>query len=134
MKFYPDANGSYAGGLNFLVQPPQIRQTWQWLTRIDHNFSSNDKIFGRIGGYNPNGDAQQRILNKANNDTSGGFRDTQITLSHTHVFGPRWSTIFASASCRSITTPSPAARLRPSSASRMYCSTSSRRSPSERWP
>src|SRR5215471_8960979 len=88
VKFYPDPNGSYAGGLNFLVQPPQIRQTWQWLTRIDHNFSSNDKIFGRIGGYNPNGDAQQRILNKANNDTSGGFRDTQITLSHTHVFGP----------------------------------------------
>ena len=26
--------------------------------------------------------------NKANSDTSGGFRDTQITLSHTHVFGP----------------------------------------------
>src|SRR5262249_32164417 len=40
------------------------------------------------GGYNPNGEAQQRILNKANNDTSGGFRDTQITLSETHVFGP----------------------------------------------
>jgi outer membrane receptor protein involved in Fe transport len=87
VKFYPDPNGSYAGGLNFLVQPPQIRQTWQWIERIDHNFSSNDKIFGRIGGYNPNGEAQQRILNKANNDTSGGFRDTQITLSHTHVFG-----------------------------------------------
>jgi hypothetical protein len=89
VKFYPDPNGSYAGGLNFLVQPPQIRQTWQWLTRIDHNFSSNDKIFGRIGGYNPNGEAQRRILNKANNDTSGGFRDTQITLSHTHVFNAR---------------------------------------------
>ncbi|HEY1336180.1 MAG TPA: TonB-dependent receptor, partial [Bryobacteraceae bacterium] len=88
-KFYPDPNGAYAGGLNFLVQPPQIRQTWQWLARIDHNFSAADKIFGRIGGYNPNGEAQQRILNKANNDTSGGFRDTQITLSHTHVFGPR---------------------------------------------
>jgi hypothetical protein len=88
VKFYPAANGSYAGGLNFLVQPPQVRQTWQWLTRIDHNFSSNDKIFGRIGGYNPNAEAQERIANKANNDTSGGFRDTQITLSHTHVFGP----------------------------------------------
>ena len=88
VKLYPDANGSYAGGLNFLVQPPQVRQTWQWLTRIDQNFSSNDKVFGRIGGYNPNADAQQRILNKANSDTSGGFRDTQITLSHTHVFGP----------------------------------------------
>jgi hypothetical protein len=87
IKFYPDPNGSYAGGLNYLVQPPVGRETWQWLTRIDHNFSSNDKIFGRIGGYNPNSDAQQRIPNKANNDTSGGFRDTQITLSHTHVFG-----------------------------------------------
>jgi len=88
-KFYPDPNGGYAGGLNYSVQPPQTRQTWQWLARIDHNFSDNDKVYGRIGGYNPNGDAQNRIPNKANNDTSGGFRDTQITLSHTHVFGPR---------------------------------------------
>jgi hypothetical protein len=88
VKFYPDPNGVYAGGLNYLVQPPTLRETWQWLTRIDHNFSANDKIFGRIGGYNPNSDAAQRIPNKANSDTSGGFRDTQLTLSHTHVFGP----------------------------------------------
>lgn len=89
VKFFPDPNGSYAGGLNYMVQPPQIRQTWQWLGRIDHNFGSNDKVFGRVGGYNPNGEAQQRIPNKANNDTAGGFRDTQVALSHTHVFGPR---------------------------------------------
>ncbi len=88
-KFYPDANGSYPGNLNYSVNPPQIRQTWQWLARIDHDFSSNDKLFGRIGRYNPNGEAQPRILSKANNDTAGGFRDTQLTLSHTHVFGPR---------------------------------------------
>jgi hypothetical protein len=88
VNFYPAPNGSYAGGLNYLVQPPTIRQNWQWLTRVDHNFGANDKIFGRIGGYNPNSDAAQYIPNKANNDTAGGFRDTQITLSHTHVFGP----------------------------------------------
>lgn len=89
VKFYPAANGAFPGNLNYSVNPPQIRQTWQWLARLDHNFSSNDRFFGRIGGYNPNSDAQPRILNKANNDTSGGFRDTQITLSYTHVFGPR---------------------------------------------
>ncbi len=87
--FYPQPNGVYAGGLNYSVQPPQIRQTWQWLERVDHNFSSNDKLFVRVGGYNPNGDAQQRVLNKANNDTSGGFRDFQGVISETHVFGSR---------------------------------------------
>ncbi len=71
------------------MQPPQVRQTWQWITRIDHSFGDNDKFFGRIGGYNPNAEAQTRIPNKANNDTAGGFRDTQIVLSHTHVFGAR---------------------------------------------
>ncbi|MBI1789177.1 MAG: TonB-dependent receptor [Acidobacteria bacterium] len=89
VKFYPEPNGQYAGGLNYSVHPPQIRQTWQWLTRFDHNFSSDDKAFFRIGGYNPNGEMQQRILNKANNDTQGGFRDTQIVMGETHVFGPR---------------------------------------------
>ncbi|MCX6622646.1 MAG: TonB-dependent receptor, partial [Acidobacteria bacterium] len=89
VKFYPAANGAFPGSLNYSVNPPQIRQTWQWLARLDHNFSSNDRFFGRIGGYNPNGEAQPRILNKANNDTQGGFRDTQITLSYTHVFGSR---------------------------------------------
>ena len=89
VKYYPAPNGAFSGNLNYSVNPPQIRQTWQWLARLDHNFSSNDRFFGRIGGYNPNAEAQQRIPNKANNDTQGGFRDTQITLSHTHVFGPR---------------------------------------------
>ena len=89
VKFYPEPNGVYAGNLNFSAHPPQTRQTWQWINRLDQNFGSNDKFFARIGGYNPNGDAQNHIPNKANNDTSGGFRDTQIALSHTHVFGPR---------------------------------------------
>ncbi|MCE5309410.1 MAG: TonB-dependent receptor [Acidobacteriales bacterium] len=89
IKYYPDPNGSYSGTQNYSVHPPQIRQTWQWLGRVDHNFSSNDKIFGRIGRYNPNAEAQIRIPNKANNDTAGGFRDTQFVLNYTHVFGPR---------------------------------------------
>jgi len=88
VKFYPEPNGAF-GAFNYSVNPPQIRQVWQWLGRIDHNFSSNDKMFFRIGGYNPNANAQPRIPNKANNDTEGGFRDTQIVLNETHVFGPR---------------------------------------------
>ena len=89
LKFYPDPNGSFANGLNYSVNPPQLRQTWQTITRVDQNFSAADRMFVRFGRYNPNGDAQNRIPNKANNDTSGGFRDTQVALSETHVFSPR---------------------------------------------
>jgi hypothetical protein len=88
VKFYPDTNAS-ATSYNYYVTPPQLRQTWQWLWRIDHDFGPNDKAFVRMGRYNPNGDAQLRIPNKANNDTAGGFRDTQVAISETHVFGPR---------------------------------------------
>jgi hypothetical protein len=89
VKFYPDPNGSFGGNINYSVHPPQGQQVWQTLTRLDHNFSSNDKMFFRFGRYNPNGDAQPRFPNKANNDTASGFRDTQLVLSETHVFGPR---------------------------------------------
>lgn len=89
LTFFPAPNGNFANGLNYSVNPPQLRQTWQNLARVDHNFSESDRMFVRFGRYNPNGDAQNRIPNKANNDTSGGFRDTQVALSETHVFTPR---------------------------------------------
>ncbi|MBV6429957.1 MAG: hypothetical protein IANPNBLG_00060 [Bryobacteraceae bacterium] len=87
--FYPDPNGSFANGLNYSVAPPQLRQTWQSIVRVDQNIGDNDRMFVRFGRYNPNGDAQNRIPNKANNDTSGGFRDTQVAFSETHVFSAR---------------------------------------------
>ncbi|MGH7487857.1 MAG: TonB-dependent receptor plug domain-containing protein, partial [bacterium] len=88
VKFYPASNGSF-GGNNYSVHPPSIQQVWQTITRLDHNFSDNDKAFFRFGRYNPNSDASQNIPNQANNTTSGGFRDTQAVISETHVFGPR---------------------------------------------
>lgn len=87
IKFYPNANGSF-GGNNYSVTPPSIRRVWQAIARLDHNFSDNDKAFFRFGRYNPNTDAQINIPNEANNDTSGGFRDSQAVISETHVFGP----------------------------------------------
>ena len=89
LKFYPDPNGSFANGLNYSVNPPQLRQTWQTIFRIDQTFSESDRMFVRFGRYNPNGDQQNRIPNNANNDTAGGFRDTQVAASETHVFSPR---------------------------------------------
>src|SRR6266496_5839984 len=89
VKFYPNPNGSFGGTNNYSVNPPTGRQVWQTLTRLDHNFSSNDKAFTRFGRYNPNTDPQQRIPTKANSDTASGFRDTQVVVSETHVFGPR---------------------------------------------
>jgi hypothetical protein len=88
LKFYPEANAT-ASTYNYYVTPPQLRQTWQWLWRIDHDFGPNDKAFVRMGRYNPNGDAQNRIPNKANSDTAGGFRDTQVAISETHIFSPQ---------------------------------------------
>ena len=89
LKFYPDPNGSFANGLNYSVNPPQIRQTWQSIIRLDHTFSERDKSFVRFGRYNPNADQQNRIPNNANNDTAGGFRDSQVAFGETHVFSPR---------------------------------------------
>lgn len=88
VKFYPDPNGLYAGGANYSVHPPDLRDNWQYLGRIDHNFSSNDRGFFRFGQYSPNSNATIRIPNKANSDTAGGWVDTQAVMSETHVFSP----------------------------------------------
>jgi hypothetical protein len=87
--FYPAATGNY-GTQNYFTAPPKIRQVWQGLARIDQNFSSNDKGFFRFGRYNPNAAVSPLIPNEANSDTAGGFQDTQIVVSETHIFGPHW--------------------------------------------
>jgi hypothetical protein len=87
LTFYPESNGSFGGGSNYFVTPSKIRQTWQWLTRFDQNFSDTDKGFFRMGQYQPNTDAVAQIPNAANNSTAGGWRDTQIVIGETHVFG-----------------------------------------------
>jgi hypothetical protein len=85
VDFFPNPN-TQIGGNNYAGAPPTVRQTWQWLNRVDHIFSEKDRSFFRVGGYNPNADAVQQIPNKANNQTSGGFTDLQIVLNETHVF------------------------------------------------
>lgn len=86
--FYPEPN-TQIGGNNYAQAPPTVRQTWQWLSRVDHVFNDKDRGFVRVGGYNPNADAVIQIPNKANNGAAGGFTDLQIVLSETHVFSPR---------------------------------------------
>jgi hypothetical protein len=88
LSFYPEPNGSYAGGDNYFVAPSADKQTWQWLTRFDQNFSDIDKAFFRMGQYQPNSDPVDYIPNKANNSTASGWRDTQIVIGETHVFSP----------------------------------------------
>jgi hypothetical protein len=87
VKFYPAPNAS-ANGLNYLVTPPNRNDNWQYLGRVDQNLGSNDRAFFRFGQYSPNSNAAVNILNKANNQTAGGWVDTQAALSETHVFGP----------------------------------------------
>ena len=86
LSFYPEPNATLAGGLNYFAAPSTNKQTWQWLTRFDQNFSDIDKGFFRMGQYQPNSNAVPNIPNIANNSTAGGWRDTQIVIGETHVF------------------------------------------------
>ena len=86
LSFYPEPNANVGGGNNYFVAPSKQSRTWQWLTRVDHNFSDIDKTFFRMGQYQPNSDAIAYIPNIANNSTAGGWRDTQIVIGETHVF------------------------------------------------
>jgi hypothetical protein len=87
VKFYPEPNGSFNGN-NYIVTPPGHNDDWQYLGRIDQNFGPNDRAFFRFGQYSPNSPATPDIPNKANNQTAGGWTDTQAVMSETHVFSP----------------------------------------------
>ncbi len=87
VKFYPSPNANINGN-NYFVTPPATNDNWQYLGRIDQNFGANDRAFFRFGQYSPNNNAVPYIPNKANNQTAGGWTDTQSALSETHIFGP----------------------------------------------
>jgi hypothetical protein len=86
VKFYPSANWISSTANNYFVTPPSQNDNWQYLGRIDHNFSSNDRAFFRFGQYSPNNNAPMDIPNKANNQQAGGWTDTQAVMSETHIF------------------------------------------------
>ncbi len=88
ISFFPDPN-TQIGGNNYAAAPPTVRQTWQWLSRVDHIFNDKDRGFVRVGGYNPNAEAVSLLPNKANPNTAGGFTDLQIVVNETHVFSSR---------------------------------------------
>jgi hypothetical protein len=87
VKFYPEPNANVNGN-NYFVTPPGTNDNWQYQGRLDQNFGANDRAFFRFGQYSPNNNARQYVPGKANNQTVGGWTDTQAVLSETHVFGP----------------------------------------------
>ena len=87
VRFYPEPDGN-SNGNNYIVTPPNHNDIWQYLGRIDQNFGDNDRAFFRFGQYSPNSPATLDIPNKANNQTAGGWVDTQSVMSETHMFGP----------------------------------------------
>ncbi|MCU1324133.1 MAG: TonB-dependent receptor, plug [Acidobacteriaceae bacterium] len=88
VSFFPVSNGSFANGSNYMVFPNKFRSSAQWIARIDHNFSERDKGFIRVGGFHPSNNAPINFSNAANNTTAGGWVDTQIAVTETHVFTP----------------------------------------------
>ena len=87
LKFFPEPNGNFTGN-NYFVTPPTRNKVWQYLGRLDRNFTADDRAFFRFGQYSPNMSPALRIPNAANNTTSNGWTDTQAVLGETHVFGP----------------------------------------------
>src|SRR5262249_37714371 len=85
LKFYPSPNANINGN-NYFVTPPATNDNWQYLGRLDQNFGANDRAFFRFGQYSPNNNAVPYIPNKANNQTAGGWTDTQAVINETHVF------------------------------------------------
>lgn len=85
LKFYPSANANVNGN-NYFVTPANTNDNWQYMGRLDQNFGANDRAFFRFGQYSPNNNAIPYIPNKANNQTAGGWTDTQSAISETHIF------------------------------------------------
>lgn len=89
IAYFPEPNGNFSdGAVNYQVYPVKFHSTGQWMARVDHNFSDNDKMFFRVGGYHPAQNAPTNIPNAANNTTADGWVDTQAVISETHVFAP----------------------------------------------
>ena len=87
VKFYPEPNW-INGANNYNVTPPSQNDNWQYLGRLDQNFSADDRAFFRFGQYSPNNNAPLDIPNKANNQQAGGWTDTQAVMNETHIFSP----------------------------------------------
>jgi len=86
----PTFNDRLAG--NYLANPVKTLDDYQGDLRIDHNFSNNDRIFGRFSAE----EAQQYLpTGLPDFGATGGFASNQtfethaknVALSHTHVFG-----------------------------------------------
>ena len=78
--------------LNYRANPIKTLDDYQGDLRIDHNFSNNDRIFGRFSAE----EAQQYLpTGLPDFGATGGFASNQtfkthaknVALSHTHVFG-----------------------------------------------
>ncbi len=43
MKFFPEPNANINGN-NYFVTPPSTNNDWQYMGRMDQNFSDNDRL------------------------------------------------------------------------------------------
>ena len=79
-------------GSNYLANPVKTLDDYQGDFRIDHNFSNNDRVFGRFSAERA---AQYLPTGLPDFGATGGFASNQtfktraynVALSHTHVFG-----------------------------------------------
>ncbi len=94
VKYYPQPNGNYGGGINYQIIPTSYQQILQGIVRVDHTISEKDSVFARYGRYNPNANAVNFFSNLANPSNTNGWYDNQFVANETHIFGPRASNDF----------------------------------------
>ncbi len=79
---------------NYVSSPRRARDRYQYDVRVDHNFSTSDKVFARFSRMDVRDDREGPLPRPAvgapNSETS--LNDNQansLALSATHIFGPR---------------------------------------------
>ncbi|MFN7935824.1 MAG: TonB-dependent receptor [Bryobacteraceae bacterium] len=85
LQYYPAPNSPGSGGFNYVVSASSQSDSNQVHTRVDHQISSRDSIFGRLS-Y-----SKGEAISPSGLPLTGGLQDTKaasLTVQESHTFSP----------------------------------------------
>ncbi|MBS1823772.1 MAG: TonB-dependent receptor [Acidobacteria bacterium] len=85
LQYYPAPNSPGSGGFNYVVSASSQSDSNQVHTRVDHQISSRDSIFGRVS-Y-----SKGEAISPSGLPLTGGLQDTKaasVTVQESHTFSP----------------------------------------------
>ena len=93
IPLWPEPNGVGAGRTNYIANPPSTATKNTIDTRVDHNFSDRDKIFGRFSHQVLNTDIDSIFALPARGGLSNSYSINtnpaySVAFSYTHIFTP----------------------------------------------